>query len=439
MDIAAQNLIDALLLVDNSALEDDLETLLPLLSFNHIRNLCKDMNLSVSNAKQRQDYINAILVHSKKKSLFSQGSHCSLKNNIFKKALNLLGTCYRLSSEPRKIFLRIISLYSLADWWDDRENSQGGGAVPTTMTTILLQNTGRFIFPLYRISREIKIFQNREELLAFEYACTLEANFAEAYEEKDWDIAIKFGKDAGQMFFDNMLKNTELHERAVQLPKFLRKFTCGSILAYVLTQTVEVYEKLKDYEQAVSLLRRLINQDVYLSTYHGHWYERLCLDLDQHLKKPKLALQEACRGLKDPNVRVGRKLALCQRIEKICNAKSNSKIRKDFGEDALEAIILMYPKKYEEVVLQGRLMPKAPNANGVYSGGSTFVFGAKYENEQLLCSVEEFVKLSYRKEGFPHGIHAEGSVVNTIFTILFWDILYDEIPDVFRTPHQVTF
>ena len=71
-------------------------------------------------------------------------------------------------------------------------------------------------------------------------------------------------------------------------------------------------------------------------------------------------------------------------------------------------------------------MPKAPSSKGtgLQGGKSIFVFGEKDKGDQLLCSVEDFVKESYKREGYQFGVHAEGSVVNTIFTILFWDILH---------------
>ena len=56
-----------------------------------------------------------------------------------------------------------------------------------------------------------------------------------------------------------------------------------------------------------------------------------------------------------------------------------------------------------------------------------------------MCSVEEFVREHYKSElNFSHGLHGEGAVVNTITGLLFWDIVYDlEVPDAFRSPHQV--
>ena len=437
-NVGAANLLSQTELIEDNSAFDDLDTVLNLLSAVSLKILCKEMNFNVEGLKQRNDHIHAIKQHVKRKQkcVFSQSGADKFKLKILQKATTLLGICYKLQPEPRKVFLRIISLYSLTDWWDERENNKGGPA--PTLTTILLKNTGKLVYPLYQIQRQTKIFPSRTHLLQFEEACTLETNFVQACEDQNFDDAIGYGKEAEQLFCD-ALEKTEYTDHASGLPEFLKKFTPGSILGYILSQLVDLYEKLKYHEQAVILLRKLIGQKMYLATYHGHWYERLCLDLDQHLKRSEEALTEAGRGLADPNVRIGRRLTLCRRIKQICNAKKNAKIRKSYGKEALDTMDSMYKKEFEEVVLQGRIMPKAPSSKGtgLQGGKSIFVFGEKDKGDQLLCSVEDFVKESYKREGYPFGVHAEGSVVNTIFTILFWDILYcDDIPDVFRTPHQ---
>lgn len=40
-------------------------------------------------------------------------------------------------------------------------------------------------------------------------------------------------------------------------------------------------------------------------------------------------------------------------------------------------------------------------------------------------SVEEIARNYYKNNGFPEGIHCEGSVMSAAFCILFWDIIYD--------------
>ena len=440
MDDVASSLVNHGFLINNSGIENDLDTILDLLSAGSLKILCKDLNFSVEGTKQKSDHIEAIKKHLKRKQtcVFSQSGSDKFRSNICRRANKLLGQCYMLNQEPRKIFLRIISLYSLSDWWDERENNKGGP--PATLTTILLKNTGRLVYPLYNSKRKTKIFPSRSNLLQFEEAFSLESDYAEALENDNFEKAINIGKEAEELFIKT-LTCPNYTEHALNLPLFLRKFTPGSILAYLLSQVVEMFEKSKDHENAVILLRKLIAQEMYLPSYHGHWYERLCLDLDIHLKRPKEALEEAGRGFKDPYVRQARRLSLCRRIKQICYAKKNKKIREHYGEETLKTIENMYPHNFDEVVIQGRLMPKAPSLDrtGLQGGKSIFVFGDKCQGEQLLCSVEEFVKETYKYQGYPNGIHAEGSVVNTIFTILFWDIIYnDDLPDVFRTPHQVS-
>ncbi len=69
-----------------------------------------------------------------------------------------LGSCYRLHEEPRKLFLRVLSLFSLSNWWDEREGN-GQGQQPAQLTTILLVNQGKLTFPNYDIIRETKLFR----------------------------------------------------------------------------------------------------------------------------------------------------------------------------------------------------------------------------------------------------------------------------------------
>lgn len=72
----------------------------------------------------------------------------------------------------------------------------------------------------------------------------------------------------------------------LNLPLFLRRYTAGSVYVYVFNKRIEALQCLKRYQEAVDLIRMLIDQSVYLPTHRGHWYERLALNLEQHLKQP---------------------------------------------------------------------------------------------------------------------------------------------------------
>ena len=55
------------------------------------------------------------------------------------------------------------------------------------------------------------------------------------------------------------------------------------------------------------------------------------------------------------------------------------------------------------------------------------------------CAVEEYALSYYRQQGFDQGIHGEGSTFSSLFCLFMWDIIFSRgIPDVFRSPFQVT-
>ena len=108
----------------------------------------------------------------------------------------------------------------------------------------------------------------------------------------------------------------EEQEHLDSLPPFLQRFSSLAVITHGLSKGVELLEKLKKYKEATVLLRQLLT-DRHLQRYRGHWFERLSLDLDSHLKSPESALGVVEEALVDPWVRGGRRLLLVQRAVKI--------------------------------------------------------------------------------------------------------------------------
>ncbi len=75
-----------------------------------------------------------------------------------------LGCCFRVSDAPRVLFMRILSLFSLSNFWDDRDGGDRSQQ-PQQLTTILLVNQGKVTFPCYDIVRQRKIFRDRDDLI----------------------------------------------------------------------------------------------------------------------------------------------------------------------------------------------------------------------------------------------------------------------------------
>ncbi len=64
------------------------------------------------------------------------------------------------------------------------------------------------------------------------------------------------------------------------------------------------------------------------------------------------------------------------------------------------------------------------------------------DNEQSVASklftdVEQCALMHYKSKGYPKGVHAEGSSYTFIFSLLFWDIIFMDVPNVFVGPYQV--
>lgn len=105
------------------------------------------------------------------------------------------------------------------------------------MTTILLQNTGRVIFPCYDIIRKAQIFRDKNDLSHFEKSISFESRISEVINSsaKEFEKGIPICDEALD-FFQETLDNKEITSHVQSLPSFLRKFTSGSVIAYVLTK-----------------------------------------------------------------------------------------------------------------------------------------------------------------------------------------------------------
>jgi len=190
---------------------------------------------------------------------------------------------------------------------------------------------------------------------------------------------------------------------------------------------------MKQYADAVMLLETLLETD-FLHKYRGIWYERLCLDLENHLNNPKLALQKVELALQDEYVRGGRRLCLAQRMLKICRAKKNAKLEHRL-QDFQARADWQDPDSQDlpTTVVAGKMLAK----NG--TSGTKSVFIITEDGETTYCNVEELVRTHYKKQGLYEGSHAEGAVLNSILALLFWDIIYlSKVPDAFRDPTQTS-
>ncbi|XP_062276690.1 fanconi-associated nuclease 1 [Scomber scombrus] len=410
--------------------ENDLQDLgeaLDLLPAPELKTLAKTFHLGNSGT-QKQQLLDGLLRLSKQKSFFSP---TSAQNNIgtviLKRAKQLAGSCVRLCRGPRAVFSRILLLFSLTDTMDEEETAGGG---QNQLFTILLVNSGRLAFPDYTVQRRAKVFQDREDLIRYEASMRALQEVISAMQAGQWDEALEL-YTAAKNAWQELRQNHDLSHQK-ELPVFLRSFTTGWAYTRILSRGVEILQRLRQYEEAVEELRSLLLQSVYCPDSRGRWWDRLALNLQQHLKKPEQAICAIRDGLLDPLVRTGHKLSLHQRAVRMKESASCKKYRLQ-----LRDLPTIKVQDVKHVTIRGQLFPHEWGM-----GKSRFLIPANGEGEDsananVICSVEELSLAHYQKQGFDQGIHGEGSTFSTLFAILLWDIIFMEgIPDVFRNQYQ---
>ncbi|NXS75630.1 FAN1 nuclease, partial [Pandion haliaetus] len=421
-----EELAEARFLQTESELEDLCEGL-DLLSAPELKTLAKMFHLPNPNG-QKQQLVDDFLRLAKQRSVFSR-SQAGIGTVILKRVKDLAGKSVRVCKGPRAVFSRILLLFSLSESMEDEE---AGSAGQGQLSTVLMVNMGRMVFPSYTVNRKTQVFQDREDLIRYATAAYLSNDIATAMVNGNWEEANHLYMCAKETW-DELKKHPSLSYHRI-LPEYLRHFTVGWVYTRILSQGVEILQRLHMYKEAVQELRTLLSQDVYCTDSRGRWWDRLALNLHQHLKNTKKAIDCIRSGLADPFVRTGHRLSLYQRALRIRDSPSCKQFRCLFYD-----LPVITVEDVTHVTIKGKMCPQMGMGKSVFlmedigdeEGGEDFSVST------VMCSVEELALTHYRQNGFDQGIHGEGSTFITLYGILMWDIIFmDDIPDVFRNSYQ---
>ncbi|XP_051484690.1 fanconi-associated nuclease 1 [Apus apus] len=423
-----EELAEARFLQTESELKDLCEGL-DLLSAPELKTLAKIFHLPNPNG-QKQQLVDDFLRLAKQRSVFSR-SQAGIGTVILKRVKDLAGKSVRVCKGPRAVFSRILLLFSLPEAMEDEE---AGSAGQGQLSTVLMVNMGRMVFPSYTVNRKTQVFQDREDLIRYATAAYLSNDIATAMVNGNWEEANHLYICAKETW--NELKNHPSLSCHRALPEFLRRFTVGWVYTRILSQGVEILQRLHMYEEAVQELQTLLSQDVYCTDSRGRWWDRLALNLHQHLKNTKKAVESILRGLADPRVRTGHRLALYQRALRIRDSPSCRQLR-----SLLHHLPDIAVEEVTHVTIKGKMCPQMGMGKSVFLMDDTGneEGGEDFSVSTVMCSVEELALTHYRQNGFDQGIHGEGSTFITLYGILMWDIIFmDDIPDVFRNSYQTS-
>ncbi|XP_072472773.1 fanconi-associated nuclease 1 [Notamacropus eugenii] len=403
----------------------ELSEVLELLSAPEVKTLAKTFHLTNPNG-QKQQLVDMLLKMAKQRSVFSLGKNQPIIN-FLSRAKDLVGQSVRIHKGPRAMFSRILLLFSLTDSVEEEDAACGGQG---QLFTVLMVNLGRMSFPSYTINRKTPVFQDKEDLIRYASATHMLNDISTAMVNGNWKEAHELCKCAKEEW--HRLKNHPSLRYHEDLPLFLRCFTVGWVYTRIFSRAVEILQRLHMYEEAVEELENLLSQKIYCLDSRGRWWDRLALNLHQHLKRIEQAVHCITEGLLDPHVRTGHRFSLYQRAVRLKDSPSCKKFSHLFHKMPVIAI-----KDVSHVTIKGKMCPQSGMGKSVFLMEETDKEGDEFPPATVMCSVEELALAYYRQNGFDQGIHGEGSTFITLYSLLLWDIIFmDGIPDVFRNSYQ---
>ncbi|KAL5005412.1 hypothetical protein ScPMuIL_018868 [Solemya velum] len=376
-------LVEGALLITDEELED-LETTLNLLPSPDLKSLAKSFHVKVSGVSKSQA-VESLLDksrHSTVGSMFLKTGG-GLQQTMLKRAKKILGRSFKLDSEARGVFIRLLMLYSLVNMTTDEDSGSGG---QNQLFQMLLVNQGKVVYPSYTTNKKTRIFQNRDSVIELEKALQYETTLMLLEEQHDYEKAYDVYRQIQEHW---MRDETVVWDR--ELPPFLRRYSAGHVYNRLLRHGVDIIQHRKHYREAVELLRQLLTDEVYGSDHRGYCWDRLALNLDIHLKSQQESLKAIEAGLSDLHVTVGYRLALYQRAMRICKSERWKGQKSKFHHDD----VIDAPKCYVEGKVLSHSIP-----------GARYKFMLEIEDESApedvtMCSVEELALQYYRNNGFP--------------------------------------
>ncbi|KAK1273465.1 hypothetical protein QJS04_geneDACA015224 [Acorus gramineus] len=308
------------------------------------------------------------------------------------------GICVRVSCTADLLLWRVQRLFFLNGEQD--------------LSSFLLVDLGLVKYPNYTCNTSLPIFRNRNDLLAYEEALDVAEMMDQSLDANDLDTVmrcIEISDDSMSSSCKN-ISQTPFPDAAT----FLSCFTASWVYSKVVTLGVSFFECEQRYGDAVRLLKGLLKR-ITCDGRRGYWTLRLSIDLE-HMGYINESLLVAEEGLLDPWVRAGSKLALQKRVLRL-------------GKPPRRWKTPSFAKSINRSIKEVHVMGRPLNCE---TGMKIRFYG--YDGEQ--CGVEQLALQHYAEEGGWKGVHAESGIWLTIFGLVMWDVIFADIPNVFRTKFQ---
>ncbi|KAG8694499.1 hypothetical protein FRC09_009804, partial [Ceratobasidium sp. 395] len=245
----------------------------------------------------------------------------------------------------------------------------------------------------------------------------------------------------------------------------LERFEDGHILTRVVYKAAHCFGLLKEYGMELKLRTALLRQTRWRRGKRGGWYDRIALVYTRYMgggdDNLKMARDILIQGLNDKHVHLGNRPQLLRRLKALEKKLRMAPEEQYVGGAELRTAVLTriegvrvfkppfptdqaqpasttpIPHTKDTTPDKGgdRRASVTPTTTDLKSQRVPWKGKSIWAGKEGEVNVETFALEYYATWGF-RGFHSEGSIISTLFGLLFWDILFAPVPGAFETPYQ---
>ncbi|KAG8746873.1 hypothetical protein FRC10_003395 [Ceratobasidium sp. 414] len=377
----------------------------------------------------------------------------------------IFGACFRLRDEVFRVLHLVSLVYFRSTQYSESES---------ILLSAILATARKRNYPKYEYRRTADVFKTRADMLRYMESLQVLGEIDILLGEGPTGpvAGIKYDRlkavqeviERWKLIWDRWNSLVTYFKDKPPCDRGLERFEDGHILTRVVYKAAHCFGLLKDYNMELKLCAALIRQTRWRRGKRGGWYDRMALVYtrymgggDDNLNKARDILLE---GLDDKLVHLGSRPKLLKRLRTLEKKLRVPPEEQYVGDTELktatltriEGVQISTPLSATQVRhtsttpvthTKGVTLDKKTGRRASVASTTTDSKAQRvpwkgksiWVGKEGEVNVETFALEHYATLGFK-GFHSEGSIISTLFGLLFWDILFAPIPGAFETPYQ---
>jgi len=260
-----------------------------------------------------------------------------------------------------------------------------------------------------------KLIFSAKDMKKFHEALSIRYQLETLMENKQYEKADELAQSAALLFKKYKKTFPQFYEDQRDLPDYLFRFTTTGVYVRILRFHVEILEKLKEYEDAVNLLKTLLKLNVYKHK-RGFWWSRLIINF-KHLKRDeKFIMSEVEDALQEKCLSQPQRMDILLRLEKTLKSGVGEKLK---GWNTIKEKARKLSTKTGDTQYSGKL------------------WISEVDGGEIIESVELLVLRRLKSRfNFDRGLHSEVSVFSTLLSLILYKDILEPVDGVFQTKYQ---